>query len=139
MPNYKPQLAKDSINIAGFVHQLADDDILVQLDYPDGAEATTHSLVSTLDNANYKVPTGRKLRIFLFQTGRALDAGCHLITSTAEDGNTAEIVIMSRYFINFSSDDTIVFIDVPAGRYINFEDTGANFHQITLLCIEVKA
>ncbi len=139
MANYKHQQQADQINIAGYVRSLKDSDKLVTLIYIDGTLGVPHTINDEITGTDYQVPTGRKLRIFLFETGRALSVGQYLATTTVADSSTGEVTIMTQSQINTWTDDKIIIFDVAQDLYVTFISGTVNFHQITLKCIEMDA
>ncbi len=136
MVNYKPQVAVNSINIAGFVHQWHKNDKLIRLTWgPNSSNATW--TINPIEGADYKVPAGRRLRIFQLLTGVAPSSSQHIISSTALDSNDNTVILINYAIINtFADGDLLGAIPVEENLYVNFASSDSTTHSIDLFAYE---
>ncbi len=134
MVNYKQQF-RDSITIAGYTHTLETGDKIKYLRSPQVAATETLHDLST--NANYQIPTGKRLKIIVAELLNAAVANDRLITSTVVDSTTGEVIIIEPFKVI-----TIPFIFVTgwlaAELYITKVDSGAS-SQYDVIGIEADA
>jgi len=128
MVNYKVPY-NDVIEISGYRHIMQGNDKIYQLNNPtSGIQYLTFH--KTADGIDYVVPAGKKAKIIVIEMWDAQGATQLIMYADAADVNTNAVTLFAPATTVAVVNIPFESINIPAGKYINWNDQATNFDQI---------
>ncbi len=127
------------IDYGGFKWLLTENEKLIHIHHKATADGNVYTLENIEDAINYKVPTGKILKLIFVDDWTDGAETVRLLTTTAADASTGGVKIVTEGAGAASMTGKLLIYDVAAGLYVTGKPLSSNAWELFLTGIEIDA